>query len=259
MKKISILTLSLALSTGFANAAIVIDATATYGQPRTWSPDTTTFDNATLSGGAFDPSSSDKLVVALGFRSSSSTGFTSVTYNGVAMTEAVQHIASSRQMTGIFYLDKSNSTWDGSVGDLAITVDNAGFGYAVSLLAVSGTALDFGVFNSGAGASTTLNSASAGSLVVAQHTIDNDDTVLSFTSPLTDLLLQHAPTDSGDYEGSHISAYANNISAGDFTAAFTGGGTNPSISAVEFTAIPEPSTILLLSAVGSLILLRRRR
>ncbi|MFO8026668.1 MAG: PEP-CTERM sorting domain-containing protein [Opitutales bacterium] len=232
---------------------IGIDAQATFGQARTWSPGTTTFDNATLSGGAFDPSASDKLIAILGFRASGTPGFASVTYGGVAMTEAIQHTASNnRAMTGIFYLDNP-----GAAGDLSITVNNSGFGYAVSLLAVSGTASGFSVASSGDATSTVLNSVGAGSLVVAQHSVETDDVTLTGTSPLVDLL-QHAPLDSGSGEGSHISAYANNVSAGNFTAAFTGGGSDPSISAVAF-AVPEPGSFALMAGLLGLTWVAMRR
>lgn len=246
--------LGLALLSAPAHGAVIaIDDQATFGQARTWSPGTTTFDNATLSGGTFDPSGSDKLVVAIGYRASGTPGFAGVTYNGVAMTEAVQHFstADSRATTGIFYLDNP-----GAAGDLAITNNNSGFGYAVSILALSGTAAGVGATNSG-NAHTTSFTVGSGSLVIAQNSISTDDTTITPQSPLTGLL-QHAPLDSGSGEGSHASAYVNDPGAGTFDPTFSTAGSNPSLSAAEFTAVPEPAAALF-GGLALLALLRRRR
>jgi hypothetical protein len=124
-------------------------------------------------------------------------------------------------------------------------------------MVLSGTAAGVGNVNSAD--ATTLNLAvSAGSFMVAAFgdTADQDVTV---NSPLQTLLDVDKDPGFNDGSASYGTGYQSISSAGTATPSFTSTTERPNMVAAEFTAVPEPSTILLLSAVGSLILLRRRR
>ena len=84
MKNISILTLSLALSMGLANAAIVLQDDAVFMDG---GKDTLT--DAEIGG--LDVTSGDKLVVTIGLEGDDSGPDSTVTYNGQNMTLAVEN------------------------------------------------------------------------------------------------------------------------------------------------------------------------
>ena len=89
--------------------------------------------------------------------------------------------------------------------------------------------------------SATINVAQPGSFVVAVNSYGNTSapagmTKLGGTDPLS-------------------RAYQENVSAGSFTADFGAGNVT---SVASFSAIPEPSAVLL-GSLGGLLLLRRRR
>ena len=250
MKKISILTLSLALSMGLANAAIVLQDSAIFANNG----------KATLTDaeiGGLDVSSGDKLVVTIGLEGDDSGPDSTVTYNNQNMTLAASNMGlnglNPSGWVGIYYLDNVSSF---GAGTLVFT--NNGYSAGVSFMVLSGTASGVGNVNSAN--ATTLNlGVSAGSFMVAAFG-DTADAAITVVSPLTTLLNSDALVAAGDDgSASYGTGYQSISSAGTATPSFTSTTDRPNMVAAEFTAVPEPSTILLLSAVGSLILLRRRR
>jgi hypothetical protein len=90
---------------------------------------------------------------------------------------------------------------------------------------------------------------------------DTADADVTVNSPLQTLL--DVDTDPGFNDGSasYGTGYQFISSAGTATPSFTSSTSRPNMVAAEFTtAIPEPSTTLLLGALlGSMLFLRRRR
>jgi hypothetical protein len=244
MKKISILTLSLALSMGLANAAIVLQDDAVF-----MDGGKETLTDAEIGG--LDVSSGDKLVVTIGLEGNDSGPNSTVTYNSQNMTLAVENIPATSGWVGIYYLDNVSSF---GAGTLDFT--NGGYSAGVSFMVLSGTAAGVGNVNSAD--ATTLNlGVSANSFMVAAFG-DTADQAVTVDSPLTKLL-DSDELPGNDGSASYGTGYQLISSAGTATPSFTSTTDRPNMVAAEFTAVPEPSTILLLSAVGSLILLRRRR
>jgi hypothetical protein len=249
MKKISILTLSLALSMGLANAAIVLQDDAVAVLNNTSGTDTLT--DAAIGG--LDVSSGDKLVVTIGFEGDDSGPNSTVTYNGQNMTLAVENTpATTSGWVGIYYLDNVSSF---GAGTLDFT--NGGYSAGVSFMVLSGTAAGVGNVNSADATTLNLN-VSANSFMVAAFG-DTADADVTVNSPLQTLL--DVDTDPGFNDGSasYGTGYQSISSAGTATPSFTSTTDRPNMVAAEFTAVPEPSTILLLGALGSLVFLRRRR
>jgi len=249
MKKITILTVSLALSAGFANAAIVLQDSAVAVLNSTSGTDTLT--DAAIGG--LDVSSGDKLVVTIGFEGDNNGPDSIVTYNDQNMTLATENIQASSGWVGIYYLDNVSSF---GAGTLDFT--NGGYSAGVSLMVLSGTATGVGSVNNGD--ATTLDLAvSAGSFMVAAFG-DTADAAITVDSPLTTLLNSDDLVAAGDDgSASYGTGYQSISSAGTATPSFTSSTSRPNMVAAEFTAVPEPSTILLLGALGSLVFLRRRR
>ena len=246
MKKISILTLSLALSMGLANAAIVLQDSAIFANNG----------KATLTDaeiGGLDVSSGDKLVVTIGLEGDDSGPNSTVTYNGQNMTLAVENTpATTSGWVGIYYLDNVSSF---GAGTLDFT--NGGYSAGVSFMVLSGTAAGVGNVNSADATTLNLN-VSANSFMVAAFG-DTADADVTVDSPLQTLL--DVDTDSGFNDGSasYGTGYQLISSAGTATPSFTSSSSRPNMVAAEFTAVPEPSTILLLGVGSSLVFLRRRR
>jgi len=132
-----------------------------------------------------------------------------------------------------------------------IVVQNAGYSLGVSALVLSGTQAGFGAIASTTSSqSVSLSTTSPGSLVLAVNS--DGGSVMAAAAPLTPIYY------ALDSSGHHASGYQIVSTASTITPTFSG-GLRPSITAVEFAAVPEPSTILLLGAFGSMLFLRRRR
>jgi hypothetical protein len=245
MKKISILTLSLALSMGLANAAIVLQDDAVF-----MDGGKETLTDAEIGG--LDVSSGDKLVVTIGLEGDDSGPNSTVTYNGQNMTLAVENTpATTSGWVGIYYLDNVSSF---GAGTLDFT--NGGYSAGVSFMVLSGTASGVGNVNSADATTLNLN-VSADSFMVAAFG-DTADQAVTVDSPLTKLL-DSDELPGNDGSASYGTGYQLISSAGTATPSFTSTTDRPNMVAAEFTAVPEPSTILLLGALGSLVFLRRRR
>ena len=245
MKKITILTLSLALSTGFANAAIVLQDDAVFANN---GKDTLT--DAEIGG--LDVSLGDKLVVTISLEGEDSGPNSTVTYNGQNMSLANENTPATSGWIGIYYLDNVSSF---GAGTLDFT--NGGYSAGVSFMVLSGTAAGVGNVNSADATTLNLN-VSANSFMVAAFG-DTADADVTVDSPLQTLL--DVDTDSGFNDGSasYGTGYQLISSAGTATPSFTSSSSRPNMVAAEFTAVPEPSTILLLGVGSSLVFLRRRR
>jgi hypothetical protein len=248
MKKISILTLSLALSMGLANAAIVLQDDAVF-----MDGGKETLTDAEIGG--LDVSSGDKLVVTIGLEGNDSGPNSTVTYNSQNMTLAASNVGlngtNPSGWIGIYYLDNIST-----VGAGTLDFTNGGYSAGVSFMVLSGTASGVGNVNSAN--ATTLNlGVSANSFMVAAFG-DTADQAVTVDSPLTKLL-DSDELPGNDGSASYGTGYQLISSAGTATPSFTSSSSRPNMVAAEFTAVPEPSTILLLGALGSLVFLRRRR
>jgi len=247
MKNISILTLSLALSMGLANAAIVLQDDAVFMDG---GKDTLT--DAEIGG--LDVTSGDKLVVTIGLEGDDSGPDSTVTYNGQNMTLAVENTPTSwAGWVGMYYLDDIST-----VGAGTLDFTNGGYSAGVSFMVLSGTAAGVGNVNSADATTLNLN-VSANSFMVAAFG-DTADADVTVDSPLQTLLdIDTENVDINDGSASYGTGYQSISSAGTATPSFTSSTSRPNMVAAEFTAVPEPSTILLLGALGSLVFLRRRR
>ena len=125
----------LGLSAGPAGAVIIIDADTTINGPGGAI--------GTANFGAYDASGADKLVILVGGGRDrgSSLGINSVTYNGVALTEAIKASSSLTSpqgvAAGIYYLDAP-----GAAGDIVVNFSAKSWGIrnSITVLELSGTA-----------------------------------------------------------------------------------------------------------------------
>ena len=225
--------------------------------------------------GTFSAAGTDKLV--LGFQNKD-TGAVSgppvldVTYNGVAMTQAIQQ-ASLRQRNSIFYLDNVASD-----GNLVVRFTDGGTSnqtsWTLGLYALNGTAAGVndtatethlnsgGDLNDG-GASVNVSTDTG--FVLNLYARNNGGLELvSPMPPFTEDADASVPTSGGALAHIYASAVVN--AAGDyFTVASGHGGSTPAstmvaaaFNAAPPVAIPEPSTTALLG-LGALGLILRRR
>lgn len=200
-----------------------------------------------LSG--YDASTSSKIVVTIsgedGFGDSLPTG---VSFGSDAFTLAIT-AENSIQQAWIYYLDAS--TAGGTFGTEDLVIDGSGTDdFLASYMFLSGTADGVGATNSASSQTISLTTTANDSFVVAAHA--NNGNSATAQSPLTVL----ADGDAGSAGGG--SGYATVATAGTGSYSFTGGSSRPVTVAAEFTVVPEPSAALL-GAIGSLLLLRRRR
>jgi hypothetical protein len=189
-----------------------------------------------------DPTSSDKLVVAFG--TENANGIASITFGGVAMTQALYRDDSKE--LAIFYLDNPATN-----GDLFIDPNGGQVnGVGGAIFALSNTKSGFGQTSDSAGGSTTL-AATAGSFVAAIG-VKNQGTPPEAQSPLTGVL------SSGSGSSATGVGYQAISSTGSITPTFNN---SPELTgAVEFQAVPEPSAFALLAGCLGFtwVMLRRR-
>jgi hypothetical protein len=254
-----------------AHAAITIVGTPTRGFLGSNKSQVTTAHNGSTEV-SFDASGTDKLVVAIG--SESGFGGNSVTnmslsFNGEAMTRAV--FANDRSAAGdsgglaIFYLD--NPFQGASTFTFGFTATGGGAnGGIASIYGLAGT-VD-GVGNTG---KSSLTQASAGNVSTSITTSGADSWVFaavqnsgtnnsagtpSIVAPLT---AGHSGFWGTQWGGLASGTQTVSTSGSSLTPTFsTNAGNNIQVAAVEFLAVPEPSSALL-GGLGVLALLRRRR
>lgn len=222
---------------------------------------------------AFNAFGADKIVVAVtgeaGNPGQMSDGITTLTYNGVALTRAVDRNSIPESSGGagdwdqtyndIWYLDASDYTGG------AFT--NADFNFAItggqrghlSVIALAGTADGFGntVIGPRDSSSASLTT-SSGSIVIASYGTGGNGNTGSISGTSWDGDTQVSAQVTSSWNG-QVVGYSNNVAAGTASYSFTDSNASGGhVIAAEFTAIPEPSAALL-GMLGGLLLLRRRR
>jgi hypothetical protein len=246
--KFAITSVAVAASVSAASAAISLvgptDISTGFVRQATY-----TFTNASLGG--FDVTGYDKLVFVVSGENHAG-GFASVTYGGVALTEAVE-IANGQRGTSIWYLDGPITN-----GDLFVDpVNNSSNGIGGVLFGLIGTEAGVGV-NTGSSlnGTSTLVTTADNSLVLASAVNNSASNPPTPTAPLISL----ARLDSGS--SGHASGYQTIASSGTtVNSVFGAGGSTVDASvSVEFlAAVPEPSTTALIGLGGLALILRRRR
>lgn len=210
-----------------------------------------TFTTAAL--GSFDPTGASKLVVTIGTEhTNSGVATTSVTYNGMALTKAVgPYVSGGGIESAIFYLDTVPAT----AGDLVITDSNSR-GLSATIYALSNTAAGVGNTASDGVANVSLTTTVNDSFVLASTTFFGATTAAA-QSPLTNGI------GADNTYGGAGTRYS--LGTGYQTVATSGTGVTPTFNvgtstvAVEFLAVPEPSTTALLGLGGLALILRRRK
>ncbi|MGA0900778.1 MAG: hypothetical protein ACO3SO_10265 [Luteolibacter sp.] len=203
---------------------------------------------------AFSLAGAKSLVVTVGAEGDGGAKILNdVTYGGVSLTEAVT--SGAQRYSAIYYLNLTGVTLSGS--DLVFEWNGNTGGVAGSLFALdTEITVQPGNTSSVLSVSTALDVA-AGSFVVAAINANNDGTPsLAATSELTDLA--YATSGTNALSSRQATGYAQITSADPSYLIEFSSQTSPSLTAVEFTAIPEPSAALL-GGMGALLLLRRRR
>lgn len=186
----------------------------------------------------YDASAADKLVVVLGgehgFPGNTGGGFNSVTYGGVALTEAVQE-ESGVPALAIFYLDNP-----GVAGDIVVNQENHN-GSLFTIYQLSGTAPGVGVTNKATSNTVSLNTSSDNSIVIAGilnagAAGGNGAPNMNAEAPLTEDTL--TDLEAGSRWVSMSTGSATVASSGPNTYSFSNaGGTDLlAIAAVEFPA-----------------------
>lgn len=232
------------LVASYGQAAIILDARVNFTtdpnpnqivRPGPW-----TFTNASLGG--FDPTGSDKLVVAFAGENQPSTA-PEVRYGGVLLTPIEYGNGGSGGLrSAIYYLDSPTVN-----GDLVFNF-TAGNGIGGTLFALSGTADGFLDSNLTSGASTSVT-VDANSFVIAAA-VKNQGTPPEAQGDLDPA----ASTGSGS--SAVGTGFQDVASAGTLNPTFNNSPVN--VSAVSFT-IPEPASLILLGIGSGLILVRRSR
>ncbi len=228
-----------------ANAGIIVldETTFTTGFNKS---STHTFTNDALGG--FDVTGYDKLVFVAS--SEGIDNLLSVTYGGVALTEAVT-AASANRGSFIYYLD--NPTVN---GDLFVQGDSSGNGIGGTLFGLTGTQAGVGnTDTAGSGSSNATNvatfNASLGSIVIGSGTGNNNAAVVD--APQTAITF-------GLNVGSafHSAGYQLVDPAGSVDASFSASRV---VAAAEFlaTPIPEPGSLAMLGVGGLMLLTIHRR
>lgn len=195
---------------------------------------------------------SDMLVVSLSYEASSEAW--SVTYNGVSMNLATQSSAASG--TSIFYLANPSAT-----GSIAIDFTGKGtvngIGLGIASLNNSGNPIYFNNEVSTSGVSTIdITPDFADSFVMfagdANSTAGSAPTLSSNLTPF-----YAGPSDIGSNTGA--AGYENAVAASLQTYSWTPAASPRGISVAAFSAIPEPSSFVLMGlGLAGLFLLRRK-
>ncbi|MDT8390511.1 MAG: PEP-CTERM sorting domain-containing protein [Lentisphaeria bacterium] len=227
------------------DAAIIVDDSGGYALASVSSSHTVTSGNL----GGFNANGSDKLVVTVTNERSGTSNNTvsTITYGGVALTNAIADTSSSSvaRRLSIWYLDNVTVT-----GDIVVSYVQSASGIGISAVALSGTVADFADAATNGGVSTA---GADGGFVIAAGIANGG--AISADAPLIGLL-SSADGDTGSSTGA-AGYYNGLLGPGSFTPSFSGDETFVTVmfDAVE---IPEPSTAIL-AGLGLMGLVLRRR
>ncbi|NNM29234.1 MAG: PKD domain-containing protein, partial [Akkermansiaceae bacterium] len=216
-------------------AQITVDASVTW---QSTSPPTSQI---------FDASSADKLVVIAtaehGFNNTNGD-ITGITYDGVALTLAVERVPAVGNIThnSIWYLDNPGIVH--TAGEILVSAVNR---EAVTAIALSNTAPGVGAtaISADDSKSVDLTTTAADSLVIASHGMGGDGNTANVTSVDTVApLVEVGAIEFGSNWGGHVSGYAPVATAGPGTHAFTGGSaTGVHTIAAEFLLDTSPPDV----------------
>jgi len=257
--KISPLLLALSLAVSHTQAAVILQDTFSYISGVNEFP--TELDGVgtgtwgyEISTAGFSAAGNGKLVFA--YSSKDEQGgdiggalFTSVSFNGASLTEAISTENFNRGTAGVWYLD--NVASNGIIRILLADQNNSEFGFG--LYALDGLKAGFQDTASGnldAEATVTVGTSSG---FVVQEAVRNNQ---NLTPDGTDDWLTLNDTNVQSY--TVLQQYQVTTAAGDYFAPTNNTATKLVIGAAFEEAIPEPS-VALLGALGSVLLLRRRR
>lgn len=221
---------------------------------------------------AFNAFGADKIVVAVtgeaGNPGQMSNGITTLTYNGVSLTRAIDRNSIPESSLGAGDWDQIyNDIWYLDATDYGTAFQNLALNFVItggqrghlSVLALAGTADGVGntVIGSRDSSSATLLT-SAGSMVIASYGTGGNGNTGSITGTSWDGDVQVSAQVQSSWNG-QVVGYSNNVAAGSATYSFTDSDASGGhVIAAEFIAVPEPSAVLL-GGLGVLLLVRRRR
>lgn len=261
MKTVKKITSILPTIAGLALGVSVTNADVTYGGSfQSWQDDrTSNTDNVTEAGSSFDASGFDKLVVIAttenGNPSSPNGRIDTVTYDGVALTQAVFSLPIAadegppvvpwnQTYISIWFLDNPTTTG----GVIATTGNNR---IAATAFGLNGTAPGFGNTASvKPGYSATLTS-SPGSIVVSALGMGGGGNNADVGNANPDSGTRIDGIEFGSNWGGHVTAYEEVSTAGTGTYAFTDSSPTDDVSvvAVEFLS-GTPQKDLIITEVG---------
>lgn len=209
--------------------------------------------DAGSAGSDFSLVGTDKLVVALMYEGEGSgRTVTGITYNNVAMSEAIFDLSNvdTNQAVGIFYLD--NTTTE---GDLVIDFSGNTNGLGVAIWALSNTAAGGPAVLSAAdgdGLSADITVNAGNTFIVAAHVGNGSpaDALAPLTGIMTNANVGSARGGAGhyNYDGA----------ASTIELDFDGNASRPVTLSAGFQAVPEPGSLALLG-LGGLMFIRQRR
>ena len=276
MKSIKTIALIIgcALAAGSANASITVGGSAFWNE----ATDTGAGASNTVVSDNFDASGFDKLVVVAtgehGWPGVLTAGVSSLTYDGVNLVEIlnrgpIDNTAPNETPLGatidqtfqaVYYLDNPST----STGLIQATWNNSNVRGNITVFGLNGTAAGYGSTIIGGQEVRSVNlTTSAGSIVIGSLGLGGNGNTGAVTSvdtvDPTNFIETSAQMEGGNWDG-QVTAYQINTDAGTNSYAFTGGSVIGShIVAVEFLAIPEPSSVALLGLGGLALIIRRRR
>jgi hypothetical protein len=199
---------------------------------------------------------SDMLVVALSGEWSG--GAFSVSYGGVPMTIAAQSSLGSG--ASVYYLANPSAT-----GSVAIDLTSKGTvnGLAIGIASLSNSGNPI-YFNGGAADSGTNTISITTNFADSFVMFAGDANTTAGGNPVPDAPLTSLRASWPDDIGSNmaVTGFENGVAAGNNSYSYTSNANSPSprgIAVAAFSAVPEPSSALLLGLAGLPLILRRKR